>query len=496
MPKFLPASLALALSLPIGAMADTTSDVRALQKEMKAMRADYEARLKALEQRVKSAEAAASVPSTATAKATAPATATPAATTTTADITATGTGTWSPPTTVAQPAPQATPANSAAPAAVASSGGGASSFNPALSLILSGGYTRTTRDPADYRITGFPLPPGAEIGPGTRNFSLGETELGFSASVDPWFRGAANISVAADNSVSIEEAFVETTALGKGFTLKGGRFFSGIGYLNPQHAHTWDFVDAPLAYQAMLGTQYGDDGVQLKWIAPIDQYLELGAELGRGRTFPGSDRDANGAGMYALYAHTGGDIGVSNSWRAGISMLNAKASDQALTSFDGAGMPFASQFTGNSRVYVLDGVWKWAPNGNATRTNFKLQGEYLRSQRDGSMVLGADGALPSPYNVTQSGWYLQGVYQFMPNWRIGLRTERLDPGTPSFGLDTGLVGTAYRAKKNSIMLDWNPSEFSRIRLQFAQDRAREGKPDNQISLQYQMSLGAHGAHSY
>jgi hypothetical protein len=46
------------------------------------------------------------------------------------------------------------------------------------------------------------------------------------------------------------------------------------------------------------------------------------------------------------------------------------------------------------------------------------------------------------------------------------------------------------------MLDYNPSEFSRIRLQFAQDRARDGKPDNQISLQYQMSLGAHGAHSY
>ncbi|WP_218510339.1 porin [Variovorax sp. dw_308] len=495
MPKFLPASLALALSLPIGAMADTTSDVRALQKEMKAMRADYEARLKALEQRVKSAEAAVSAPGTATAKT--PASATAAAGT--AAVATAPADTWSPPTTVAQPSPQATPAAAAAPATVASAGGGggANAFNPALSLILSGGYTHTSRDPADYRITGFPLPPGAEIGPGTRNFSLGETELGFSASVDPWFRGAANISVAADNSVSIEEAFVETTALGKGFTLKGGRFFSGVGYLNPQHSHTWDFVDAPLAYQAMLGTQYGDDGVQLKWLAPIDQYLELGAELGRGRTFPGSDKDGNGAGMYALYAHTGGDIGVSNSWRAGISMLSAKASDQTLTGVDAAGLPFASQFTGNSRVWVLDGVWKWAPNGNATRTNFKLQGEYLRSQRDGSMVLAADGsALPSPYGVTQSGWYLQGVYQFMPAWRIGLRTEQLDPGTPSFGLDTGLVGTGYRAKKNSIMLDYNPSEFSRIRLQFAQDRAREGKPDNQISLQYQMSLGAHGAHSY
>ena len=39
-------------------------------------------------------------------------------------------------------------------------------------------------------------------------------------------------------------------------------------------------------------------------------------------------------------------------------------------------------FSGTSRLWVADFVWKWAPNGNATRTNFKLQGEYLRSRRD------------------------------------------------------------------------------------------------------------------
>jgi hypothetical protein len=35
-----------------------------------------------------------------------------------------------------------------------------------------------------------------------------------------------------------------------------------------------------------------------------------------------------------------------------------------------------------------------------------------------------------------------------------------------------------------------------VRLQFAQDRARQGRIDNQLILQYQMSLGAHGAHGY
>ncbi|MCL4763093.1 MAG: hypothetical protein KJ018_15175, partial [Burkholderiales bacterium] len=218
-----------------------------------------EARLQAMEQRLKAAEAAAA-------------------------------------STAAPPVPPPPAPVAAAPVASAPSGG-ANAFNPALSLILSGAYTRTSQDPARYAITGFPLPADAEIGPGTRGFGLAESELRFSASIDPWLRGAASVALHPDDSVSVEEAWFQTTRLGHGFSLKAGRFFSGIGYLNPKHAHTWDFVDSPLAYQAMLGRQYGDDGVQVNWVAPTDLFIELGAELGRGRSFPGGgDASRNGAG--------------------------------------------------------------------------------------------------------------------------------------------------------------------------------------------------------
>ena len=50
--------------------------------------------------------------------------------------------------------------------------------------------------------------------------------------------------------------------------------------------------------------------------------------------------------------------------------------------------------------------------------------------------------------------------------------------------------------KHSLMVDWSPSEFSRLRLQFARDYSRMNEPDNQIFLQYIMSLGAHGAHTF
>ena len=475
MHKLVPATLALALVLPFGAFADTSSDVAALRQEMEAMRASYEARMQALEQRLRQAEAA--LPAAATSAAVAA----PAAAIAAAAPAAPGT---MPAETSA--APPATPD-------VASAGAG-NGFNPSMSLILSGVYARTSQDPASYAITGFPLPPNAEIGPGTRGFSLAESELGFAASVDPYLRGAANIALEGNNTVSIEEAYIQTTSLGNGFSLKGGRFFSGVGYLNPQHSHTWDFVDNPLAYQALLGTQYDDDGVQLTWLPPIDQYVEFGAELGRGRSFPGTDTGRNGAGMNSVFAHTGGDIGDSSSWRAGLSMLNAKATSQSLFATDPSGSLVANAFTGSTRVYIADAIWKWAPNGNATRTNFKLQGEYLRSTRDGSLNVDDSTA---PYRAVQSGWYVQGVYQFMPYWRVGARTERLDPGSPDYGLNAAsFAATGFHPHKNTLMVDFNPSEFSRVRLQFAQDRSREGFSDNQLFLQYQMSLGAHGAHSY
>jgi hypothetical protein len=442
--KLLPVSLALALSVPLVAAAETTPEIQALRQEIEAIRSAYEARLDALEQRLRAAEAAA-----------ASAAATP---------------------------PPAAPA-AAVPAAP---GGGANSFNPSLSLILSGTYARTTRDPATYSIAGFPLPARAQVGPGTRGLSLGETELGLAANVDPWLRGAANIALEPDNAVSIEEAFIETTSLGNGLTVKAGRFFSGVGYLNPQHSHAWDFVDAPLAYQAMLGTQYNDDGVRVAWLAPTEHYIEVAAELGRGLSFPGSEPGGNGSGMWSLAAHSGGDIGASSSWRAGVSVLSAKATDQALVATDSLGNATTSVFNGSARVWIADAIWKWAPNGNATRTSLKLQGEILRSTRSGTFADGDGNPLAGP--GAQSGWYLQAVYQLLPAWRVGLRTERLDPGSAK--------GDGLQPRKDTLMVDFNPSEFSRVRLQFAQDRARGGDPDRQVFLQYQMSLGAHGAHSY
>lgn len=460
-----------------------------LQQQLDTMRKDYEARLQALEARLKQAEAGqasatapAAAPAAATASATPPAAAGAAAA---GAAVAGGAAAAAEPPAAASPAPVA----AAAPAA-------ANAFNPAIALILSGSYSALSQDPQTYRITGFLT--GAEIGPGVQGFSLGETELNISANVDHLFYGALNLALEADNSASVEEAFVQTTALPDGFGLKAGRYLSSIGYLNDKHAHTWDFVDQPLVYQAFLEGQLKVDGVQLRALLPTDQFVELGGEIGAAGPFPSGGSNGYQPGLATLFAHTGGDVGTSSSWRAGLSYLWAKSNGRESADFDALGQSVTDSFSGNTRLLIVDGVWKWAPDGNAQRTNLTLQGEYMRRWESGSLTYDTAGlASTDSFSSAQSGWYAQAVVQFVPAWRVGARYDRLDIGNVDAASNgANLFLPAFSPSRSTLMLDWSPSEFSRVRLQFANDRARYGLSDNQVTIQYQMSLGTHGAHSY
>lgn len=377
-----------------------------------------------------------------------------------------------------------------------------SAFNPTISLILNGTYADLSQDPANYRLQGF-IPSGGEVGPGERGFSLGESELTFSANIDPTFSGRLTAALAPDDSVGVEEAYIEGQGLFEGGSLKVGRFLSSIGYLNNKHAHSWDFTDAPLAYQAFFGGHSVTDGIQLRWLAPTERYLEFGAELGSGAEFPGSEAGRNGAGASALFAHVGDDLNESASWRAGVSFIRHRAIDRTYEDTDAAGTAVTNAFTGNSKTWVLDGIYKWAPNGNATQRNLKIQGEYFRRREDGSLSFDSQ-AQEGDYLATQSGWYLQTVYQFMPRWRVGARWDRLDSGTPQVGLvgTAGLTASDFpvlqsaKPSRSTLMVDFSNSEFSRFRLQLARDRSNPQQADRQIFLQYIMSLGAHGAHTF
>ena len=366
----------------------------------------------------------------------------------------------------------------AEPAAAPESANG-NAFNPAISIILNGSYTGHSLDPDGYQRSGFPLV--GEGAPAAKGFSLGESEISFAANIDEKFYGQLTLAIGSEDGsteVGIEEAYIDTSALPAGLTLRAGRFFSNIGYLNSHHAHTDKFFDRPLAYQAFVGNQYGDDGLQLRWVAPTDLFLEVGGEIFRGQNYPSGGAGNGGAGVKTLFAHAGGDVGVENSWLAGLAVLKS--------STEGA----EDGFTGDNTLYVADATWKWAPEGNFKDGGVTVRGEYFLDDRDGSYLDAADPQLDQAWVGKRRGAYVEAVYRINRNWETGYRYDRL------WADDSGPYASSYDPVRHSVMLTWLNSEFSLLRLQYSHDQPNSLDTDNALTLQYQVSLGAHGAHKF
>lgn len=438
---------------PALAQPDSSAAITTLRAELLALRSEYDARIQRLEKRLDEAQQqAVSTPPTAAVLA---------------------------PSLYTQAAPAATPVS-----------GNANAFNPAIGVIFQGQAWAYGNDIDDYLIPGFPL--GGEAGPLPEGLALGETEIDISANVDDKFTAWLTAPLVVEDgevSLEIEEAWIETTSLPAGLSLRMGRFFSNIGYLNDKHSHSWDFADQPLPYQVFLGNQYLDDGLQLRWLAPTDIYLEIGGEVTRGDRYPAGGTGHSGFGSYALHARLGGDIGFSHSWQAGLSYLSAEADARA------SGDPDEPvHFSGDTELMMAEFIWKWAPNGNNRQRNFIFQAEYFKRNEDGTYSL-PDGRNLA-YDSDQQGWYLQAVFQPIPRWRVGIRWDQLSADNPGIEFTgTPLMPLAGDPKRYSVMADWSNSEFSRLRLQYTRDQAGLDN-DNQWGLQYIFSIGAHAAHSF
>lgn len=314
--------------------------------------------------------------------------------------------------------------------------------------------------------------------------------------------------------LELEEAFVETQGLGNGITVKAGRFYSDVGYLSSKHNHEWDFADNALVYKGMFGAHTNDDGVQLSYVAPTDTFVQVGTELFRGDKFPAGNSDDT-VGAATVFAKVGGDIGTDHSWLAGVGHWRADSINDRMGELheharpDGSMHSVTPGFSGKSQINTVNGTYKWAPNGNPKERNLKLQAEYFQRDEDGEIAMhegDGDIARTLGYDGKQDGFYVQGVYQFRPHWRVGLRHDRLDSdnrltqadGSAATGHQVeaaGLATEGHAPRRNSLMVDYTPREYSRWRLQFNQDDSTP-ETDNQVILQYTHSFGSHGAHAF
>ena len=411
----------------------------------------------------------------------------------------------------------APPPAAAAPTPFPNLGGKDRTIDLGAELFLDAKYSSQSQNPENaYAGT---LPNGAEGVP--RGFSIGETELVFKGAVDNLFRGEARFVLEqSGNSTSIktEELFAETLGLPWGTKVKAGKYWSNVGYLNDKHPHEWDFVDLPLVYKQVFGGQLNETGAQLIWIAPTDNMLfKLGGEVAQGSNGYGesfnSNFNQNKPRLGTLFAKTGGDVGDSHSWQGGVSWVRSTTGSGATANQATYTLTNENQlnFAGGNTTWIADFVYRWAPFGNPTAQNLKLQGEMFWNKQSGSMTstsgcgdLGDEACAGSNFAQNQQGFYTQGIYQFIPKWRLGYRYDRVFNGTNSYGfsaspqvLSNSQLQSGWDPYRNTLMMDWANSEYSLIRLQLARDNAfGPGINNNAIYLQYIMSLGAHGSHKY
>ncbi len=335
-------------------------------------------------------------------------------------------------------------------------------------------------------------------------FNMRHLELQFSADVDPYFKGSAIAAVDLE-SAEMETAEIETTCLPWGLKFRGGKFFSDFGYINAQHSHQWDFTDQPLIYKLCLGDHgLNDKGIQLSWLAPTPFYLLAGAEAFQGE----NENMLAYSGEEPLPVHDGPRIGVG--WlKCGPNLpgnhglqfgaFGAVGKHQEAHDGDGDGTE-DHWLDGDSTFWGADLVYKYNSPRSYGQGDLVFQGEYFSRRKDLELV-GHDLAPQLVGNCRrddQDGYYVQAVYGFQPRWRGGLRWEQAGLMNTS-ELPDGTSESYGNSCRAGAMLDFTPSEFSRLRLQVNQgsyETAGGNEDVTEVFLQWMISLGAHGAHKF
>ncbi len=369
--------------------------------------------------------------------------------------------------------------------------GGSSLTNPNISVVLNTFmYSSSLKnEELDQRgIPGFTRG-GIER---RRGFNLEAAELFFFASVDPYFTMYTTIPITEDGT-EVEEAYVVTTSLPAGFQIKGGKFKGGFSRLNAQHPHVWDFTDIALPYRAFLGNEGlgGEKGVQLTYLPSLPVYTLLGAEVLQGESNLLFGPDAgSGPHAFSFFVKSSLDTSDNSTLYLGPSVLFGKTKNTGLV--PGSVPDLGAEVRGDSALYGFEMVWKWKPS---SQQGFILQSEYLYLSQEGDLKdFGA--TIVEPLVRRQDGFYVQANYR-MNRWRIGGRYDRLALFSDAFklaGTEQDLGSTPWRATGS---LEFIPSEFSRIRLQYTHDRsARDGRENNEVIAQFIVGIGAHAGHAF
>ncbi|MDR0535009.1 MAG: hypothetical protein LBG65_01410 [Puniceicoccales bacterium] len=373
--------------------------------------------------------------------------------------------------------------------------------------------------------------------PSQRGFTIQGMEAVFEGAVDNYFRATMNLayglSADGESYFEMEEAFAETLSLPKGFQLRVGQYLTEFGRVNTQHAHAWDFVDAPVVTSRLLGPDgLRNPGARLAWLAPTPFYSEFffGAQNSNGanaHSFRSTGVHEHGGDEHSEeegHAHgwepyegtiagrPASDLGVRGigdllySARYAFS-FEPSETQTILAGVSGAWGPNSTGDGARTQLYGVDLFWKWKPlNHNRGFPFVSLQSEVLlrgykaaAAEVEGPQEDGAPTHASLPAETFWDwGIYAQVSHGFTPGWVASLRADYAAPaGEADYEKILGERDPARaRRWRLSPALTWYPTEFSRIRLQYNYDRIDHSRDSHGVWLQIEFLLGAHAAHKF
>ena len=392
-----------------------------------------------------------------------------------------------------------------------------SKYVPDIALILDvSGVARDIADQQYYSLTipGFSYPflnqPSSSSLNAHRGINFNYGEMSLYSVVDPYFDLFAVIDLSSDGA-GLEEAYFTTRKLPYGFQVKAGKFLASFGRVNEQHEHYWDFANRPLIATALFGEDgLNEIGAQVTWVAPTSFYLMFGAEVLNGAneqsfgTTGFSDPRSNiainavqGPNLFVGFIRSSFDIedasilfGISNA-------MGRTRTDQGFSSTGETGEAI------NANTDIIGGDLTVKYSLDAIRY-LSFQSEYMYRVMNGTDYFRDSSSAVSLLSLDKhhSGFYTQVIAKLDLLWRIGVRYDLLMQNDVSLGgVDQPIPSNLPRY---SAMIEYSPTEFSRLRLQFDRDESRyvqisggwSQQPYTQIILQANFTIGAHGAHAF
>ncbi len=344
------------------------------------------------------------------------------------------------------------------------------------------------------------LQPG-DHDPKVNGFTIPNAEISLDGAVDPYFKGFSNIVFKIDpngeTGVELEEAYALTTSLPANLQIKFGQFFAEFGRQNPQHPHSWGFVDQALVLARMFGPDgLRSQGLRASWLLPTPFYSEalIGVFNSKGGT-TSSFRSPESAEI-----HGGTPVDRTPAGFRDMLIVPRLATSFDLTETQtvllGASAAFGPNNSGPSaqtQVYGIDGYWKWKPAAAEAGFPFlSVQGEGLWRSYDAAQRIAEGTGAKLPAEVLKDrGAYAQLLYGIKPRIVAGLRSDWSTGDPAAFESDVRV--DRFRVSPN---LTWYPTEFSKFRMQYNYDDRKGLGTDHSLWFQFEFLIGAHAAHKF